>query len=445
MQITALGHAAALVNLDSGGRILLDPWLEDPAYFQSWWHFPPLAHRVKDLAPIHAVYLSHDHPDHCDPKTLTKLPRETEIWIPRFASKSLDRILSTLGFSNVRHMRFREPFEWRGARIECLRTDLPWDDSSLLVTDGDTTVFDMNDCKLEDATLDSIGRDYEIDVALVPYSGAIQFPTCYEMPAARKLELCAARRAGHLRFFADRVERLRARFGVPFAAGYCLPSPEQWWMNDVNNINSPAQAKAALEARAPRGHDGKPTVCLDMNPGDTWDSHRSEDATFGLTRLHPPPDWSRHFELVREHARSIQAEVRAARENERMPEPGLDERFVARFRALMEEQPRLARESKTRVQFDARGPEGFLGFVDTTRESPVVGLGAVADPNLTIRIPTAMLDALLAGRVTWDEVLISFRLWFEESPPVYHEPWWALLHSSNRLDPAHYLTLGSKP
>jgi UDP-MurNAc hydroxylase len=339
-------------------------------------------------------------------------------------------------------MRVREPFEWRGARIECLRTDLPWDDSALLVTDGGATVFDMNDCKLEDATLDALGRDTRIDAALVPYSGAIQFPTCYELDAATKLELCEKRRAGHLRFFADRVSRLRARFGVPFAAGYCLPSVEQWWMNDVNNITSPAQAKASLEASAPTAYDGRRAVCLDMNPGDTWDSAEAAGPSHGLTRHAPAPDWSRHFELVREHARAIEPEVRRARASEEDPEPGLDERFVARFTALLREQEKLAREAKYRVQFDARGAQGFLGYVDTASDPPRAGLGALDKPNLTIRIPTSMLDAVLAGRVTWDEVLISFRLWFHESPPGFHEPWWALLHSSNRLDPERYLTRG---
>ena len=103
------------------------------------------------------------------------------------------------------------------------------------------------------------------------------------MPAQTKLDLCANRRADHTALFVDRARRLRARHAVPFAAGYCLPSPEQWWMNDINNINSPAQAKAALEAARPAAHDGKPIACLDMNPGDRWDPER------GLERDAPPP------------------------------------------------------------------------------------------------------------------------------------------------------------
>jgi len=100
----------------------------------------------------------------------------------------------------------------------------------------------------------------------------------------------------------------------------------------------------------------------------------------------------------------------------------------------------LAKQANYRVQFDVRGAQGFLGFVDTTSSPARVGIGGLDKPNLRIRIPSVMLDAVLAGRVSWDEVLISFRLWFDESPPVYHEPWWALLHSSNRLDPERYLT-----
>jgi UDP-MurNAc hydroxylase len=435
MQVTTLGHAAAFYRLDSGATLLLDPWLTDPAYFHSWWHFPPLRLRVRDLGRIDGVYLSHDHPDHCDPKTLAQLPRDTEFLIANFAGDAVDRILKALGFRNVRRMKFREPFEWRGARVECLRTDLPWDDSSLLVTDGGATVFDMNDCKFNDASLDALGARAKIDLALLPYSGAIQFPTCYEMPAQAKLDLCEKRRADHARLFADRASRLRPRFAVPFAAGYCLPSPEQWWMNDINNIISPARARDELVKAAPRAHDGSAVEALEMNPGDCWDSK-----TGRVERAAPPPDWSKHFELVREYARSIGDEVARARAAEADPEPGLDRRFLESFRKLVLDQAELAKAASYRVQFDARGAQGFLGFVDTTGDAPKVGLGRVEKPNLVIRIPTPMLDAVLAGKVVWDEILISFRLWFDEQPPVYNEAWWALLHSSNRLDPERYLS-----
>lgn len=434
MRLTTLGHAAALLELQSGARLLLDPWLEDPAYFHTWWHFPPLRKRVKDLGRVDGVYVSHDHPDHCDPKTLSQLPRETEILLPAFESESTDRIVRELGFRSIRRMPFREPFEWHGARIECLKTDLPWDDSSILVTDGGITLYDMNDCKLHNSTLDELGKQYQIDVALLPYSGAIQFPTCYEMPAQAKLDLSAKRRAEHVQFFVDRARRLRARFAVPFAAGYCLPSPEQWWMNDINNINDPAKAKAALEGSGAVGWNGESIRCLDMNPGDRW------TLASGIERDAPAPDWSRHFELVREHAKRILPEVEAARASEREPEPGLDQRFLARFRELTIQQKELAERANYRVVFDVRGAQGFVGHLDLAARPVRVELGDLADPNLRIRIPSTMFDAVLAGRVTWDEVLISFRLWFDERPPVYNEDWWALLHSSNRLDPKRYLS-----
>jgi UDP-MurNAc hydroxylase len=434
MHLTTLGHAAALLRLDSGAALLIDPWLEDPAYFNSWWHFPPLRLRVHQLGRIDGVYLSHDHPDHCDAKTLAKIPRDTPLFIPAFASESLDRIVRALGFARIHRMEFRKPFAWNGATIECFRTDLPWDDSALRVTDGGSTLFDMNDCKLSDDTLDALGRDYRIDVALLPFSGAIQFPTCYELPPAEKLALCARRREGHLRSFVDRAARLRARFAVPFANGYCLPSPEQWWMNDINNINSPAQARAAFEDAAPKGYDGKPASCIEMNPGDMFDAKTAQ-----LRRDAPPPDWSRHFELVRDYAQTIRPAIAAARSAEADPPPGLADRFIARFRKLVADHAALAEEAHYRVVFDVRGAQGFVAHVDTTKKPAEVGFDEIPEWNLKIRVPSPMLDAVLEGRVTWDEILISFRMWFEERPPVYHEPWWALLHCSNRLDPGRYL------
>ena len=72
MQITYVGHAA--IHVAGGGRtILMDPWLSDPAYCNSWFHYPPLVHSLRDLTPVDYVYVSHEHPDHFDAATLREL------------------------------------------------------------------------------------------------------------------------------------------------------------------------------------------------------------------------------------------------------------------------------------------------------------------------------------------------------------------------------------
>jgi hypothetical protein len=83
MQITALGHSCILLGFDNEKtgevtRILVDPWLSDHATGDAMGRFPRLRFAMRDLGPIHAVYLSHAHCDHLDPYTLVRLWSELD-------------------------------------------------------------------------------------------------------------------------------------------------------------------------------------------------------------------------------------------------------------------------------------------------------------------------------------------------------------------------------
>ena len=76
--LTWIGHATFLVQLD-GVNVLTDPhWgsRTSPVSFLGPRRLIPPGVRLTDLPPIHAVVISHDHYDHLDLKTVTRLARE---------------------------------------------------------------------------------------------------------------------------------------------------------------------------------------------------------------------------------------------------------------------------------------------------------------------------------------------------------------------------------
>lgn len=417
MQVTYLGHAALMAEV-GGKRLLMDPWLEDPAYMASWWHFPPLALKLADLGRLDYVWCSHDHPDHFDPKTLLQLPKSQRFLVPQFTSRTLERRYAELGFTNLIPLPFGETVELEGGlRVTNYRTDLVWEDSSIVVEDGDTSLFNMNDCKLSEAAMREIGARHGIDIAFLPFSGAIQFPTCYEMSEERKRELCARRRAGHLDAIVERAQALGAKRVVPFAGNFCLPAPDQAWMNEINNINTPDEAVAALAERAPGVEP------VQMNPGDRW------SVAGGLERLHEPPQWSRRLELIAELSRTAGAECERLRAEEAPARASLGEEFQGYARELAAQHEELPGRIDANVVFDVRGENGGVWTLSYSTGGLEIHDGALEDWDLRMEIPGTILQQLIDGDVIWDEALISFRIRFAENPEFFNEPFWAMLYS----------------
>jgi L-ascorbate metabolism protein UlaG (beta-lactamase superfamily) len=75
LRITWLGHSTTLIEID-GARILTDPMWGERASPSRWvgpsrLHPPPLA--LRDLPPLDAVLISHEHYDHLDMETVRAL------------------------------------------------------------------------------------------------------------------------------------------------------------------------------------------------------------------------------------------------------------------------------------------------------------------------------------------------------------------------------------
>ncbi len=70
-----LGHSSVLVEL-GGKRVLFDPMFSERSWFVQWMgpkRFQPAPLRARDLPPLDAVFISHDHYDHLDKATIIEL------------------------------------------------------------------------------------------------------------------------------------------------------------------------------------------------------------------------------------------------------------------------------------------------------------------------------------------------------------------------------------
>lgn len=98
MQVTLLGHASVLVEMD-GVRCLMDPVFQDPFEDGAVESCPRRAVHLDKLPPIDVLIISHSHLDHFDIPSLARLPRSCNVLCPK--DQAITYALEQLGFENI--------------------------------------------------------------------------------------------------------------------------------------------------------------------------------------------------------------------------------------------------------------------------------------------------------------------------------------------------------
>ena len=413
MLVTYLGHAA--IMLEAGGsRILMDPWLTDPSYDGTWWHFPPLALGVRDLPRIDYLFVSHEHPDHFDPPTLQQLDKNIHVIIADFRKKRLRDQLAAIGFRTITELPFEQEFPCGrgGLTARLIAPDRPWDDSAIVLSHDGTTVVNVNDCHLDEATLERLGAAHDIDLAFLTFTGASQYPGCFDFPIGAKIERALYSKQSHLAEFVHWAKLLRTKRAVPAAGNHALLAEDQLFLNTPMYANTPAEALAALQADAPEIEG------LQMNPGDTWTPAR------GHVRHKPAPDWDRRMELIEALSRETRARGAEYFASEAPAPPDLWERFHEYFTAQLERDPAAAPSIRLCVWWTVTGAHGGEWTIDFRRDAGWVRQGVPDDWNLHITIPDKLVYRGVAGLSVWDHIVLSFRVRLARRPDRYMKEFW---------------------
>jgi len=294
MKVTFLKSATVIVEA-GGKRVLMDPWLVDGEYYGSWAHVPPFDWQRHGhlLESIDYIYISHVHPDHVSRKTMERLPKQVPVLIHRYEDPFLKRIIEQLGFG-VRELPHNQRFDLGGrAEIAILAADhcnpelcgrffgcgaiearygSTQIDSLAVVTDGQHTLVNANDCPYELSkaiTADFVETRGPVDFLLMGYSGAGCYPQCFpNLSSEERLAAAEAKKAQFLRQGEQYIRDLRPRWFMPFAGTYAL-SGRYAELNDLRGVPLLSEAFAYYSASQIAEQAG--ARCLLLDSGGSFD------------------------------------------------------------------------------------------------------------------------------------------------------------------------------
>jgi len=95
-----------------------DPWAIGPAFNTGWW-LKNLTKNdwVQNLNNSNFIYISHNHPDHLHPLTLSKVDKNITIVVPNFQTDSTGKYIEDLGFKNILRLDFNTQYNLTGTEL----------------------------------------------------------------------------------------------------------------------------------------------------------------------------------------------------------------------------------------------------------------------------------------------------------------------------------------
>lgn len=219
-------------------KVLCDPWFGDDAYYGTWERYPKHELTRGFIGEFDAIWISHIHPDHYCPATLSKLfnifgPKPIYIadWAPN--KNYLQLKLSGDGFAD--NIQLLDSIQVGNTVLKCIPNStgsLSDIDSSLIVTDlpSKRSVLNFNDCVNSPCYSNLINtylsaNSFEVVLFCLGYTGAGPYPQTYYSPIedhAKLAELAQNKKEQFFQRYISTVDMIPSQFRLPFAGKYLL-------------------------------------------------------------------------------------------------------------------------------------------------------------------------------------------------------------------------------
>ena len=397
-------HSHACLEIARHGfTLLVDPWLDGPAFFSAWAPHPAPAVSGKDLHPD-AILITHEHSDHFHEPTLRHFDRQVPVYVPDFPNQRLQKRLAAMGFQNVHVLRFGER-QGLGAdwSITAFEPDSYWNDALVLIDAAGFRLFDINDAGLNPRIARMVGA---VDLLAVQFSaGASGYPwTWSHLSDDQKIGIGEKMCAGKLALIREAASTYQASAVLPFASHFALWHEQHLGYASMLKRNTLEDVTAALAESSSR--------VIDLMPGDAWDANR--DVIVRRTAAVPPIDRETFAAAFPTDETLSLAELTP---------------YLQRLNTV----PEIVHCEEITVRMTGRPVQAGRAPLDVAFRIAHGQLTMLAEPperaNLTMKMPLSILTVVVRSDLSWDEAFIGYWCEFDRHPNVYHAGFWRLFQS----------------
>ncbi|SEW12900.1 Rieske 2Fe-2S domain-containing protein [Halobacterium jilantaiense] len=418
--VSLLSHATLRIDYD-GFTLLTDPWLDGPAFLGGWAQYPQPTCDIDEVAAeTDAIWITHEHSDHLNKRTLSHFPDNTPIYVPELNYRRLSSRLRELGFENTYSLPTGEAYPLaEGIEAACFESQSTWNDSILAVNCGGFRILNFNDAGLNWDVKDAIPS---VDLVATSFAfGASGYPlTWNHLSGEEKYEIMDDRNAGALKHCQQVVEMYDPEYLLPFAKFFGLLQPEFDEYRSMIRQNEPSDVVEHLS--------DSPVEVLDLLPGESWDGNS------GM-----PSRRNDHDKLYDDDVK--EAKIQSLYKSHT---PIVDEEFDLSHEELSTYFEALGGSSlatevgnhalSLTLRADERDLHSLIRFQNgsityTPMEEPSGFASADADTHVRMAVDGELVQHVIRNDLSWDEIHIGYWADFERQPDEYNLSFWRLLHA----------------
>ncbi|MDC0125308.1 MBL fold metallo-hydrolase, partial [Candidatus Pelagibacter sp.] len=117
VKIRFINHACLTVEAEDF-KFATDPWAIGPAFNTGWWlKYESKKDWIEEINSCSFIYISHNHPDHLHPLTLSKIDKKIPIIVPNFISGATFKFIEELGFKKIIKLDFAKEYRFKQTNL----------------------------------------------------------------------------------------------------------------------------------------------------------------------------------------------------------------------------------------------------------------------------------------------------------------------------------------